>query len=116
MERLPKRGEVVFLPFPFSDLSASKNRPVLVLQPTSKGDMITCQISSRNYADPQAITLAPTDFAQGGLPLVSYVQTGKLFTAHASLMTRPAGVVRPQVLEAVIARVVALLQGRSVSS
>ncbi|NJL30316.1 MAG: type II toxin-antitoxin system PemK/MazF family toxin [Phycisphaerales bacterium] len=112
MERLPKRGEVVFLPFPFSDLSASKNRPVLILQPTTRGDMITCQISSRDYADPQAITLGPNDFVEGGLPLVSYVQARKLFTAHASLMTRPAGIIRIQVLEAVIEHVVSLLRGQ----
>jgi mRNA interferase MazF len=111
MERLPKPGEVVFLPFPFSDLSASKHRPALILQTTNRNDMITVQISSKDYADPRALKLTRDDFTQGGLPLVSYVQTGKLFTANAALMTSAAGTVRDEVLNKVIDRVCALLRG-----
>ena len=42
------KGDVVVLPFPFSDLSASKKRPALVvasIQP--HGDLILCMITSQ---------------------------------------------------------------------
>ena len=34
--------QVVLLPFPFSDLSASKLRPALVLANAGKGDWVLC--------------------------------------------------------------------------
>lgn len=59
--------QVILLPFPFSDLSASKLRPALLLAAAGKGDWLLCQITSNPYADPRAVTLAQADFAEGGL-------------------------------------------------
>ena len=42
--------QVVLLPFPFSDLTASKLRPALVLANSGKGDWVLCQITSNPYA------------------------------------------------------------------
>ena len=38
------KGEIVVLPFPFSDLSAAKRRPALVLADLQGQDIILCQI------------------------------------------------------------------------
>jgi mRNA interferase MazF len=50
------KGDVVVVPLPFSDLSAIKHRPALVVAPLSGADLILCQITSRakfdNYAIP----------------------------------------------------------------
>ncbi|WP_459939042.1 type II toxin-antitoxin system PemK/MazF family toxin [Desulfonatronum parangueonense] len=41
-------GEIVLLPFPFSDHSARKKRPVLVLsQPDARGDFASLAITSK---------------------------------------------------------------------
>ena len=40
------RGDVVVLPFPFSDLSESKRRPALVITELLRNDIILCQITS----------------------------------------------------------------------
>lgn len=40
-------GDVVVVPFPFSDLSASKKRPALVVATLSGDDVILCQITSK---------------------------------------------------------------------
>ncbi len=70
--------QVILLPFPFSDLSASKLRPALVLADVGKGDWVLCQITSNAYTDPSAVELNAPDFSAGGLQRVSYARPGKL--------------------------------------
>lgn len=40
------KGDVVVVPFPFSDLSQSKRRPALVIANLQGNDLILCQITS----------------------------------------------------------------------
>ena len=54
MGRLIK-GDVVVLPFPFSDLTANKKRPALVVANLSGDDIIVCLITSQNAKDSYAI-------------------------------------------------------------
>ena len=75
-------GQVVVLPFPFSDLSRSKYRPALLIAHAGRGDWIACQITSNPYSDPHAVEIKDTDFASGGLQRISYARPGKLFTAN----------------------------------
>jgi mRNA interferase MazF len=103
--------QVILLPFPFCDLSASKLRPALLLADAGRGDWVLCQITSRPYADPQAITLSDADFAEGSLQRISYARAGKLFTAHQSLFQRAVGTLKPEPHGQVVDGVVALLRG-----
>jgi|LAHU01.1.fsa_nt_gb hypothetical protein len=48
-------GEVVVVPFPFTDLSSAKVRPALVLASRSRGDVILCQITSQAAGHSEAI-------------------------------------------------------------
>ncbi len=45
MEKFIK-GDVVVMPFPFSELSGSKKRPALVLADLPGDDILLCQITS----------------------------------------------------------------------
>jgi len=45
------KGDIVVVPFPFSDLSNSKRRPALVIADLTGDDVILCQITSRNVND-----------------------------------------------------------------
>lgn len=106
----PAAGAVVLIPFPFSDLSRAKLRPAVVLADAGRGDFILCQVTSNPYADPTAIELRDDSFASGSLQRTSYARPGKLFTAHESLVRGQAGMLRPDVLRDLSARVIALLQ------
>ncbi len=53
----PSIGEVVLVPFPFSDLSQSKVRPAVCLADAGRGDRILCQITSKPFGDSLASSL-----------------------------------------------------------
>jgi mRNA interferase MazF len=84
-------GQVVIVHFPFSDLSQSKLRPVVVLAEAGRGDWLLCQITSKTYGDPRAIQIVAADFVQGSLRATSHARPGKLFTAHARLVAGQIG-------------------------
>lgn len=106
----PSTGEVVLVPFPFSDLSQSKLRPAVCLADAGRGDWVLCQVTSSPYGDPSAVPLNAADFATGGLHLQSFARPGKLFTASTGLMVKTVGVPTPAALGRLLSAVVALIQ------
>lgn len=105
----PTTGEVVLVPFPFSDLSQSKVRPAVCLANAGRGDWILCQITSNAYGDPVAESLDVTDFTTGSLSVSSFARPGKLFTAHGGLMYRSIGKLTPAAFERVLSAVIRML-------
>jgi mRNA interferase MazF len=55
------KGDVVAVPFPFSDLAQAKRRPALVLAELEGDDRILCQITSRGIRDRYAVELDDND-------------------------------------------------------
>lgn len=106
----PAAGEVVVIPFPFSDLTQSKVRPALCLAVAGRGDYVLCQITSQPYGDPLALTIDDQDFASGGLHVESFVRPGKLFTADANLILSTEGQLSPPAYQRVLNTVVNLLR------
>jgi mRNA interferase MazF len=102
-------GQVIVVPFPFSDLSAQKFRPALILADAGRGDWVLCQITSKQFADPKAIELVDANFAQGGLQRTSYARPSKLFTANDSLFAAQVGALHATDFHRVRNAVVALL-------
>jgi len=90
------KGDVVVLPFPFSDLSSSKRRPALVVAVASVDDIILAQITSRSFGDSYAVELSDSDFSDGGLNVVSNIRPNKLFTADVNIIAYKAGNVKLQ--------------------
>ena len=103
-------GQVVIVHFPFSDLTASKLRPAVVLAEAGRGDWILCQITSKSYGDTRAIPVDAADFARGSLRLASYARPGKLFTAHQSLVAGQVGDLHPAKFATVRDAVVRMIQ------
>ncbi|HUY85064.1 MAG TPA: type II toxin-antitoxin system PemK/MazF family toxin [Candidatus Dormibacteraeota bacterium] len=95
-------GDVVAVPFPFSDLSGRKLRPALVLAVIDRDDLILCQITSKPFASKNAIDLSQDDFLKGSLPLKSYIRPDKLFTAEATIIQKHKGKLQDQLLNHVL--------------
>ena len=101
-------GSVVLVTFPFSNLKGQKLRPALVLANVEFNNLILCQITSKPYTSKISIILKPTDFATGGLPVVSYVRPDKLFTADSAIIKKTVGQLTPATKDTVLKNVSAL--------
>ena len=95
MEGLVK-GDVVVLPFPFSDLSSNKRRPALVIADGEYGDVILCQITSKAKKGIETVELNIKDFEEGTLKITSYVRSRKIFTADLGLVLYKAGKIKKE--------------------
>jgi mRNA interferase MazF len=93
------RGDIVLVPFPFTDLSATKRRPAVVVWADSSGeDYVLAFISSRDISPSVAdIVLLPThpEFALTGLSVPSRIRTTKLVTLARPLLRRWLGRLGP---------------------
>jgi len=85
------KGDVVVVPFPFSDLSISKRRPALVLAELSGDDLILCQITSQSVRDTYSIELQGNDFTTGSLNKPSNIRPNCLFTADRHIILYKTG-------------------------
>jgi mRNA interferase MazF len=105
----PSVGDVVIIPFPYSDLSQSKRRPALVLAGVGRGDFLLCQITSKQYDDSHALSLNESDFLSGSLKRDSFIRIGKLFTANETLIAEIAGHLKSAKIAEAIAHLVEML-------
>ncbi len=106
------KGDVVVIPFPFSDLSGSKRRPALVVADWGGDDIMLCQITSQSKRDGLEIPLTEADFDHGRLPIVSHIRPNKVFTADRRIIQYVAGKVSNAKYREVADRIVQLLSRR----
>ena len=109
MERFVK-GDVVVIPFPFSDLSGNKRRPAFVLANLRGDDILLCQITSLHSSDPAAVALIRGDFISGSLPVDSYIRPLRIFTADKNIIVRKAGTLTSALVDKVIDGIVSVLK------
>lgn len=87
-----KRGTVVLIPFPFSDLSGNKVRPAVIISKITKSsDVIVLFITSQDKINlPHTITLSPTN--ENGLKVKSKVICSKIATLEAKTALGELGI------------------------
>ena len=92
-----KRGDVVLVPFPFTDLSTAKQRPALIISSdrynSEREDLLLAAISSQVKSPvPWDEFLIPqSDLVASGLPKSSIVKLAKMVSLHQSLVVKRIG-------------------------
>ena len=104
------KGDVVVIPFPFSDLSQAKRRPALVVAILEGDDLILCQITSQNVADKYSITITDDDFDSGSLKQTSNVRPNRIFTADKHIILYRIGNIKPAKTHKVIDKIIEILK------
>lgn len=104
------KGEVIVVPFPFSDLTQAKRRPALVISALEGDDLILCQITSQSIRDDYAILLDDRDFESGTLKRPSNVRPNRIFTADSRIVLYRVGSLKPDKLNEIIEKVVEIIR------
>ncbi len=91
-------GDIVLVAYPFSDGSASKMRPALVLAGVDAyGDALLMGITSKPDAK-HTIALNNADLSTGQLPKTSWLKSASVTAVHHSKISKVLASVKPTVL------------------
>ncbi len=100
-----EQGDIVVVPFPFSDLSGFKQRPVLILSNdvynSQSDDLVTCGITTHIKNVDYSIVLENSDLKEGYIPVTSRIRIDKLFTLEKGIVRKKIAKVNKNVLEEV---------------
>ena len=100
-----EQGEIVLAPFPFTDLSMTKQRPVLIISNDSYNDktqdLVTCGITSNPKNTDFSVLITNKDLINGELPVESRIKIDKLFTLSQSVIKKKLGKIKIDVFEKV---------------
>jgi mRNA interferase MazF len=89
-------GAIVLTDFPFTDLTASKRRPALVISTENdrRTDLVVAYITSVPRSDPDAMPLAPS--VGTGLKVPSLVRFDKIATIDRDIVAGRLGSADPE--------------------
>ncbi len=93
------QGDLVLIPFPFTDLSGSKVRPALVLAVTALDVTLAFITTQLQWQEPTDVVLQPTQL--NGLKKQSLIRLSKLATLDRQLAQGRLGEVSAQELAVV---------------
>lgn len=91
----PKQRDIVLIPVPFTDLSAQKRRPALVLSTNSHNrkspDIIVAAITSNLTSAQTGVRITSQEMAEGQLPVDSLVRSDKVYTLSKNIIVKKFG-------------------------
>jgi len=99
-----RQGDVIRVPFPYTDRSTRQHRPALVISKGALGDgdsllWVAMIASAENRSWPEDVPLGDL-YEQSGLPAPSVIRTSKLATIEARHAER-LGHVKPSLMDEV---------------
>ena len=96
---MKRAGQIVLVPFPFTDLSGSKLRPVLMLRQASRryDDWLVSMVSSQlQQAEPdldEFLRQDETDFTATGLKVSSVIRLSRLAVIDGAMLVGCLGTI-----------------------
>ncbi len=100
MERIVK-GDIVVIPFPFSDFTDFKKRPAYVAAALESEDLILCQITSRYHSDKYSVGLSDEDFLMGSIKQKSFIRPNHIITTSKKIILYKIGSIKKNKIEEV---------------
>jgi mRNA interferase MazF len=92
---MPNHGEIVLLPIPFTDLSSTRRRPVIVISndqyQRDTPDMVVVAMTSNPVLTPYSFVITSADLVSGVLNHPGRVRADKVYTLAQSLVVKTFG-------------------------
>lgn len=96
-------GEIICIPFPYTDLTSQKTRPALVICSNgAEEDLIILAITSKKGES--RLLIQNKNLAKGELPVASYIRYNKVTTLNRKLVKRRVAVLSESTLSEVLVR------------
>ncbi|MGL4343841.1 MAG: type II toxin-antitoxin system PemK/MazF family toxin [Cellulosilyticaceae bacterium] len=109
-----KQGDILLVPIPFSDLSSSKRRPVLVLSNDGYNkmteDVVVVAITSNVIDRAYGVILETTDMEEGILKVKSNIRADKIYTLSKGIVVKKFGSVKNDKVQQVVEKVDMLME------
>lgn len=111
-----KPGEVILVPFPFTDLTTAKQRPALILSSAAfnkrQRDVIVAAITSHfeDSAKNFEYRLDESEQRDAGLPKPSAVKLGKIVTIDQRLIRKIIGRISKPAMQQILTRLHMILR------
>lgn len=100
---MPRQGDIVLIPVPFTDLSSQKRRPVVVISNDAyhrtTTDMVVTAMTSNPARVPYSFTIDSSDLREGRLNRPGTVRVDKIYTLSQALAVTMFGRVGIDTLE-----------------
>ena len=100
---MPEQGDIVLIPIPFTDLSSSKRRPVIVVSNDTyhrdTRDMIVVAMTSNPAPVDYGFRIESADLARGTLNHPGTVRVDKIYALSQTLIVRTFGSVSVIILD-----------------
>jgi mRNA interferase MazF len=97
------QGEIVLVPVPFTDLTSSRRRPVIVLSnnvyQATTADFVGVAMTSNLKQEPYSFEITSADLAAGSLQRPSRVRADKIYTLSQGIVVARFGRVSAVVLD-----------------
>lgn len=88
-------GDIVVVPFPYTDGSAAKQRPALVLSNerfnATSPDVVACAITSNIRDSEYSVLIGPQDIETGTLKVASRAKVGNLAAIDKTVIRKKIG-------------------------
>ena len=100
-----EQGEILIVPFPFSNLSSVKRRPVLVISRNEDNkkseDLIVSGITSNLKNKNHFVMIENSNLIKGQIPIKSMIKVNKLFSIEQSIVIKKIAKINKLTLEQV---------------
>ncbi|WP_028309625.1 type II toxin-antitoxin system PemK/MazF family toxin [Desulfitibacter alkalitolerans] len=109
-----KQGDILLVPIPFSDLSSTKKRPVLVISNcdynSRTSDVVVVAITSNIITRDYTILFSAEDLIEGTLKVNSCIRVDKIYSISQDIVLNKFGSVNEDVINKTIAKLIELIR------
>ena len=110
---MPKQGDILLIPIPFTDLSSQKRRPVIVISNDQYNrktdDIIVVAMTSNPQVTDYSLSITSSDLIEGALNRPGKIRVDKIYTLSQAIVVKTFGQVDDKTLSRIRRRLANLV-------